>query len=110
MSENQKKIKSMFLYPENYRIENISGAFGGFNASGDYLINFYFEYPELPRSSDIYIEENGIRNEAYPPSDAVTRVVKCGVSMNLQTMINIRDWLTVNISELEVSNLKEEEK
>ena len=44
----ENEIKGKIVFPNGFDEKHVSGAFGGFTPSGDFVVNFFSEYPCLP--------------------------------------------------------------
>jgi hypothetical protein len=99
MSTN--KVPAEYVYPTDFSIEYISGAVGGFNGTGDFVANFFFEVSDLPTNFEIIVDESGVGRDEYNHQMKIRRDVKAGISMKYETLVRIRDWFTQNIEEIE---------
>lgn len=101
----EKEIQAKYNYADMSKIDYVSGAFGGFNSSGDFIANFYFETTALPDMFKIVVDESGIGHDAYQNDPLIVRNVKASISMNIETMKKIRNWLAQNIDDYEAQIL-----
>lgn len=90
------ELNASYVYEPNHEIRYISGAYGGFNGNGDFIVNFYFERTELPRDFKIKVGENNSGVDIYQKLKVI-REVKAGVSMNINVAKQILKWLDDNI-------------
>lgn len=68
---------------EDYDILNVNGAWVGVTPRGDILIQFFYEYTDIPDSVTIQISKQGVKEIGRDPTPPVTvRDFKIGVTLN----------------------------
>lgn len=103
MGNNIKKINAKYIYPENHKLEQVSGAFGSINGSGELVAVFFHEHLSLPNNANILIDENGVGVDNYEFDDSIVRDVKATFTMQYETLVRIRDWMNGHIETYEKS-------
>ena len=53
------KVSIRYKRGDSFRVISVTGAAGGLTPTGEIYCNLYVEYPELPDTTDIDIEESG---------------------------------------------------
>jgi ssDNA-specific exonuclease RecJ len=100
------KIKSKYIFKDQYNPKYVNGAQGGISPQGEIIINFYLERNALPVSQTYQIESGKVATKEIEsePSDlnnSFVRVVENGVIMNYQTAKEIYKWLGNHIEKME---------
>lgn len=92
-----KEIKGNFVYPNGFDEKHVSGAFGGFTPKGDFVINFFNEYPILPDSYRIQLDDQDkVTSDSLSYGDnsiLYNRKVVSSVVMNKDTLNDLIFWL-----------------
>lgn len=89
---------------QNFREIHVDGAFGSITPPGFVNLNFYAERLPIPKSTDYIVNDNSLGEKLNDSQDSKTGVVReyeFGIYCDLKTAINIRNFLTERISELE---------
>lgn len=90
-------IKGRVVFPNGFDEKHVSGAFGGFTPSGDFVINFFDEYPCLPNEYSIAMDENGNAknlNFTYKDNEPqLERKIVSSVIMNKDSLKSLINWL-----------------
>jgi hypothetical protein len=81
MSQQTRDI--IHVKHEEYDILNVNGAWVGVTPRGDLLIQFFYEYIDIPDSVTIQFSQQGVKEISREPTPQVTyRDFKIGVTMN----------------------------
>ena len=105
------KIRLHYLKCDGYRDNPCDGVFGGPTPSGQLWIGFFSERSPVPQEAvhallpvdgdpsarkigDLIAAESKLK-------DGIIRTLQCGLHMNVQTAIIMRDWLTAQIKTIE---------
>ncbi len=96
-----KEMEFHFLKTNNYRSFYIDGAFGGITPSGLLAMDLFLERRPTPRKMIHAIEENGKLGSVIEKEtkEGIIREIECGLIMNIDTAIKIKDWLDGKINE-----------
>ncbi|HEY8780110.1 MAG TPA: hypothetical protein VIM16_00705 [Mucilaginibacter sp.] len=89
---------------QNFRQVHVDGAYGGITPPGYINLSFYGERQPIPKSTDYSLNDNNALEKVKDNSDSkkgIVREYEFGIYCDLKTAINIRDFLTDRISELE---------
>ena len=94
---------AQYVLAEGYHIHSINGCYGGMNAQGDIVANFYFEQPAFPEEITVSVMPNGTGREEYKGTREAKalRFVPMGVAMNPGTARSIAQWLNKKADEVE---------
>lgn len=100
-----------YKFPDNYNPTYVNGVFGGLNPSGEIIMNCFLERQPLPYAQTMEFDEEGnLTNiKITDPQDhnvSVLRYVSTGLVMNIETAVEIRDWLDHQITLLGESDEK----
>lgn len=90
---------------QNFREVHVDGAFGSITPPGFVNLNFYAERLPIPKATDYTINDNNTLGEKVNDSNdsktGVVREYEFGIYCDLKTAINIRNFLSERITELE---------
>jgi hypothetical protein len=102
------KLKFVFRKPDNYEMHYANGVYGGFNAQGDLLCNFFFEYTEQPKELTGEVVGNELKMDP-PKRGDIIRELKCGIILTPIQANAIKVWLEEKLKEFdEKFKIKEE--
>lgn len=92
---NMKKIKGKYEYPADLKKEHVTGAFGGINPTGEFLLCFYDEEQTLPQGYEIQVDDQGqVASENTTPNEvSMNRRVVSRFVMSLETAKMLKMWL-----------------
>jgi hypothetical protein len=94
-----------FYYSKSqiFRVIHADGALGGITPRGLIHVVFYSERPAIPQSQFHSVSPEGRLSEPVSTEgkDGVVRELDVDVMMSKTTAIELRDWLTARIDELE---------
>jgi len=89
-----------YIKPENYKILNANGAWGGVTPRGDYLIHFYYEYVNPPEVETLEISTEGVRRISRTPETPNNRRdLIVGISLPLDHAEGIANWILNNVKQ-----------
>ena len=107
MSTNNqsKSIVINNIKNSGYRQVHVDGAHGGITPSGFINLNFYSQRAVIPKGTEFLVMDNGnigdmIKNTEDSKSGLV-REFEFGIYMDINTCINLREFLTLKIEEYE---------
>lgn len=106
------EVKFHFIKSNSYTEHVVHGAFGGIHPTGKSIfMAVYSERPPIPTLTTHSITEEGKLSEEIRDNrevrDGIIRMVQCGLHMNIEEAVALRDWLSARISELsEIKNEK----
>lgn len=92
----ENEIKGRIVFPNGFDEKHVSGAFGGFTPSGDFVINFFSEYPCLPNKYSFIVDENGNTKDlvfSYDVEPKLERKIVSSVVMNKESLKSLINWL-----------------
>jgi hypothetical protein len=100
-------IKCKYIFDKKYNPVYVNGAQGGVNVHKEIIVNFYLERGPLPNSETFEVNEQGlitnlVENDPQDLSSSVVRFVDSGVILNLESAINIYEWLGRHIETLKL--------
>lgn len=103
MGKQSKDITFHYIKNSGYRLFPSDGAFGGITSRGKICVNFFAERAPIPKSTKYKIDKNGSLdlNSAVHSSDSkegIIREIESGILMDIDTAIQLRDWLTDKIN------------
>ena len=103
---NNKSIKYIYKFAENYNPIYSNGAYGGGTPNGEIIINFYLERQPIPYSEIRQIDETGQLSDEVILEPAghdinVVRYVSTGVVLSLEKAKSIHEWLGHHIKHFE---------
>ncbi len=103
----EQNISFKYKFQENYNPVYTNGVYGGFNASGDLVANFFFERSPIPREEvfDIYSGKPIEPDISDVPIPSIIRSIQTGIVINLDTAKVIRDWLDTHINKAEAQTV-----
>jgi hypothetical protein len=94
-SEN-KAVEIKFVKDETYSSSYVNGAFGGVNAMGDIVVNFYLEKHIIPEKEVIV---NGKSHfEPENSNSNFERIIKSEIILSTESAVRIVEWLNSKIS------------
>ena len=92
----ENEIKGKIVFPNGFAAKPVSGAFGGFTPSGDFVINFFSDYPCLPPEYSFVVDENGNAKDlvfSYDVEPKLERKIVSSVVMNKDSLKSLINWL-----------------
>lgn len=104
-----KQLKCKYIFNKDYNPVYINGAHGGINVHKEIIVNFYLERAPLPNSETFEVNNQGlitglVENTPEDLSESVVRFVDSGIILNLESAINIHEWLGHHIETLKQLN------
>lgn len=107
-----KKVKCKYIFADDYNPVYVNGAYGGSNARGEIVINFYLERAALPNSVTFDIDDNKLKeitSEVEPKDlkDSFVRFISTGVILDYKNAKVIHEWLGGHIKKIEDAGVKE---
>jgi hypothetical protein len=100
MGEKQSKITFKYVHPADLRDLYVNGLWGGVTPRGEIYAHFYSERHPIPNKSTHEIKDDGSFDrigKTETGGDAV-RIIQSSVTMDVQTAVAFRDWLTDQIN------------
>jgi hypothetical protein len=109
----KKRLKCKYIFADNYNPVYVNGAYGGGNAKGEIVVNFYLERAALPNSQTYEIEENKLKEvlSEQDPQDlkeSFVRFISTGIILDYKNAKVIHEWLGGHIKKIENSEIKED--
>lgn len=99
-----KTVRMRYIFKEDYNPEYITGTYGGLTPAGDLVANFFFERMAIPREITYELADSGGLGEVRernPDDFVMVRYIQNGIIMNKETAVFIRDWLNIQIAQME---------
>jgi len=101
-----EKIRYEYKCADDYNPVYVTGVYGGPNASGDLIANFFLEHPYIAKEELFNLSQDGIigdqvKDEEQSKTLPVSRSIQVGVIMNIETARVFRDWIDVYIKNSE---------
>lgn len=97
MAEEHKSVSVIYEKPDKSHTVPVSGAYGGPVPSGDSLmVHFFMEYPCVPNSTELKVEDNKIVNPQAGKNISrgdVTREIQFSAHMTASSALIIGNWL-----------------
>ena len=93
-------IKFKYVFPDDYKTEQITGVYGGITSCGDIEAHFYYEHSALPREMEFEVTEDGQLGDLVKVSPADRKIIPSitnGLTMRREVAISFRDWLDEKI-------------
>ncbi|MCE5224221.1 hypothetical protein LLG10_08630 [bacterium] len=107
---NRTKFVTKIVTNEKHEPKYVNGAFGSFNLQGELLINFFFDSPSLPESSEIdFKDDDASHQEVFVDTGEIERRIQASLLMNISSLKSVYSWIGEKIEELEKSNQKTNE-
>lgn len=101
--KDEKTVSFEYRISPNYILHAISGVFGGLNAQGDIIMNFFSERHPIPKKATYKVAEDG--SLVDPPETeevaSLIRNVPLGMSISPQTARTFAKWLTDKADEFD---------
>lgn len=96
-------VEVSYTEASDYKTVYADGAQGTFTRGGKFFLHFYVEFPLLPENTIHSVDDEGNLGEPLEQLDDVTleRRRECGVILDLQTLVELHDWLGRKLSELQ---------
>lgn len=97
------KIKFKYRFDEAYNPVYINGVQGGVTPREMFVMNFYQERQPLPKTVTYDIDNGKLKHviDSTPVEEddtvSVVRFVETGITFSLDTAIELRDWLDMQI-------------
>lgn len=103
MSNNKKKtVEFEYKVSPNYAVYSVAGAYGGINAKGNIIVNFFSERNAIPKKQVYEInEKGGLDLVSQESKNAVIRDVPFGISINAVDARSIASWLNTKADEFD---------
>lgn len=105
------EITMHYIKTNGYRTYHVDGAFGGLTSKGNIYCEFFVERNVTPQQVTYEIEENGQLGKEKERSGkkGFIRQIECGISLDIKTAVNLKEWLEKRINEYnEISSVFEE--
>ena len=104
--KNDANINFKYIFTYDYNPVYVNGAHGGISPRGEIIMNFYLERMPLPNELSHAINPDGSIGDvvSVDPSDlnnSIIRYVPNGIILNLQSAVDLQNWLGSKIAELE---------
>lgn len=100
------KIGFKYIIDDYYEPEYINGVFGGWSSTGELVMNFYLERPQIPNEVVRAINEDGtLSNEEErvdPETIKFRRNIRTGIVMTAQMAQSMYTWLKDRLIEMGV--------
>lgn len=92
-----------YLKTNNYKTVFVDGAYGGITPKGLLHMDLYLERHPIPKTSKIKIDDSGnlLDEEVQEKKQGIVREVQCGLAMDINTAISIRDWINTKLEQYE---------
>ena len=102
-SGGPRRVVFSFRESPSFRSIDLAGAFGSLTPKGKIYLALYSERNHTPEQSTLLVSENGqvISTEEMKHTPGVLRDVEIGMTMDLDTAVSLRDWLSVQIQDLQ---------
>ena len=102
-SADSQPIEMKFVYRKSadYKLHYANGIFGGFNAQGELICNFFFEARDLPKEQSATLQGTTLTFKDVQISREIIREFNCGIIMTPQQAYAMRDWLNGKLEEFE---------
>lgn len=99
--DDNKNIPIKYKESSNYEIYHADGVGGGWTPRTNLSVDFFVERGSFPDVLVHGLTEEGKLGEILDVKGAqgISRERQCGIIMNVQTAIGLRDWLTDKIEE-----------
>lgn len=96
-------VKSVrFVKDPNYRRMHVSGMWGGANSTGELYFELYEDVFDLPEEIRFKLQEDGaLSQEVWPDEQNFLRIVHAGVSIPMQVVPSVIEWLQSKLKEFE---------
>ncbi len=106
-----QQIKFNYKCADDYRPVYVNGVYGGINAAGDLIANFFAELPIIVKEEifNISLEGNFEAEEKLTQPEEliqVDRLIQAGIAMNVETAKVLRDWIDKYIKTAETQTMK----
>jgi len=105
INKESKSIVINNIKNSGYRQIHVDGAHGGITPSGFINLNFYSQRAVIPKGTEFSLMDSGnigeiIKNTESSKSGLV-REFEFGIYMDINTCVNLREFLTLKIKEYE---------
>ena len=107
MSTNNqsKSIVINNIKNSGFRQIHVDGAHGGITPSGFINLNFYSQRTVIPKGTEFAVADNGnigdIIKNTEGSKKGLVREFEFGIYMDINTCVNLREFLTLKIDEYE---------
>ena len=98
----ERKVRVKFSHSRDYRQVPATGVYGGPNASGQLVCNFFIENREIPEKIDITIKSTGQVEEvpAFTEPSLFIRELQVGIVLAPHAAKSIGEWMIQKANEL----------
>ena len=98
-----EEVSFKYTYAEQFKVLYANGVWGGPNAHGDIVMNFFIERQKPPEETTHIILPEGKLDEKSrtPKKDLLIREFQTSVILNLSIAKSVREWLNDKIEVLE---------
>ena len=102
--DEKKELTVTFEYKilPSYNVYSVDGVYGGMNAHGDIVINFFQERTPIPKTQTFKIYENGSLSEMPISQEGKSNIIRnvlLGIATNPGTARSIAQWLVQKADE-----------
>ena len=99
-----------FKFEEDYDPKYVNGAYGGVNCRGEMMIHFFNERYPIPNSvSHEFIKGiPGKEKHRDPEEHIILRMIKTGVTMDMNSAKEFHRWLGEQIKLYDDANMKQQ--
>ena len=117
----KSKVKFNYKYGKNYFLSSSTDALGGINAKGNFVMNFYNEFPTIPKSVTQEMGEKGILKDEQKSSYEelgedeesetllIDRVIDSTLIMQPGNALNLAFWIMDVVANNEDLKIDKEE-
>ena len=100
MAEKPNKVTFRYVCPEDLRDLYVNGLYGGITPRGEIYIHFYSERHPIPKKATHKLSDQGMpeKEADLELGGDVMRMVQSSISIDVNTAVAFRDWLTEKIN------------
>ncbi len=97
-----ERVQFHYIKSRFFRVIHVDGAIGTVTPNGHIHCAIYSERPAIPQASEHDVSPEGGLSEGVPTGkEGIVREMDVDLIMNRRSAINLRDWLSRQIEQLE---------
>jgi hypothetical protein len=97
-----RSVRYYYIKNALFRVVHVDGAIGGITPTGKVHCAFYSERPAIPQETEFKISDDGRLGDqlSIEGKHGIIRELDFDIQMDLNTTVQLRDWLSKMIDDL----------